>query len=297
MLDVGRQLLAERPGILLAQIDLVLGAAEPEPHRLPGRPPSRSSSSVTIILRPRQPGLRLPGRRRWSAARRPRARGSAGCGRATARSLRPFGSSSAAAQAARHGHQGFRVGPTPAACGRPGVKEGGAPVAGPARGPPPVAVMFGMNCGPAPSWLRSAGRHCGMPMAPPPVLVRCLPGPGSAAGYGGGERWRPGPRHRGAAPARASPIRRGRAGCPGGAGRGRPAGGIVGGAGGRGHAGGVVKLAAISALNSWSSHCGSAQISSANLPPASCVVIWSTSITLPGTGGSVTRSMTDTVFL
>jgi hypothetical protein len=55
----------------------------------------------------------------------------------------------------------------------------------------------------------------------------------------------------------------------------------VGGAGGRGHAGGAVKLAAISALNSSSSHRESAQISSANFAPASCVVIRSTSITLP----------------
>src|SRR5262249_60055739 len=31
------QLLAERPGILLVQIDLVLGAADPEPQRLLGR--------------------------------------------------------------------------------------------------------------------------------------------------------------------------------------------------------------------------------------------------------------------
>jgi len=71
----------------------------------------------------------------------------------------------------------------------------------------------------------------------------------------------------------------------------------VRGAGGRGHAGGALKLAAVSALNSWSSHCGAAQISSANFAPALCVVIRSTSITLPGTRGSVTRSMTDTVFL
>jgi len=34
MLDEGRELFAERPGVLLAQVDLVLGAAYPEPHRL-----------------------------------------------------------------------------------------------------------------------------------------------------------------------------------------------------------------------------------------------------------------------
>jgi hypothetical protein len=39
VLDERRKLLPERPGVLLAQIDLVLGAAQPEPHRLLRRAP------------------------------------------------------------------------------------------------------------------------------------------------------------------------------------------------------------------------------------------------------------------
>jgi len=34
MFDVGGELLAERLGVLLVQVDLVLRAAEPEPQRL-----------------------------------------------------------------------------------------------------------------------------------------------------------------------------------------------------------------------------------------------------------------------
>ena len=39
VLDEGCEFLTERPGVLLIQIDLVLDAAEPEPHRLTGRAP------------------------------------------------------------------------------------------------------------------------------------------------------------------------------------------------------------------------------------------------------------------
>jgi hypothetical protein len=65
-------------------------------------------------------------------------------------------------------------------------------------------------------------------------------------------------------------MRPGRAGWPGGVPRARPTGGNVGDAGGRGHVGGAVKLAAASALNSSSSHCGPARISSANFAPCRC---------------------------
>jgi hypothetical protein len=44
VLDEGCDLLPERPGVLLIQIDLVLRAAEPEPDRLIGR------ASVKIIF-------------------------------------------------------------------------------------------------------------------------------------------------------------------------------------------------------------------------------------------------------
>jgi len=44
MLDKRCEFLTERPGVLLVQIDLVLRAAEPEPHRLTGR------ASVKIIF-------------------------------------------------------------------------------------------------------------------------------------------------------------------------------------------------------------------------------------------------------
>jgi len=44
VLDEGCEFLTERPGVLLIQIDLVLRAAEPEPHRLTGR------ASVKIIF-------------------------------------------------------------------------------------------------------------------------------------------------------------------------------------------------------------------------------------------------------
>ena len=72
-------------------------------------------------------------------------------------------------------------------------------------------------------------------------------------------------------------------------------GGTRGGAGG-GDAGGSLKEAEISASNSASSHCGSAQIRSANAASASRMVRVM-AITLPGTSGSVTRSMTDTLFI
>jgi hypothetical protein len=44
VLDEGCEFLPERPGVLLIQVDLVLCAAEPEPHRLGGR------ASVKIIF-------------------------------------------------------------------------------------------------------------------------------------------------------------------------------------------------------------------------------------------------------
>src|SRR5215472_2966566 len=45
MFDEGRELPAERPGVLLIQIDLVLRAAQPEPHRLVCR------TSVKIVFK------------------------------------------------------------------------------------------------------------------------------------------------------------------------------------------------------------------------------------------------------
>jgi hypothetical protein len=39
VLDEGCEFLPERPGVLLIQINLVLRATEPEPHRLTGRAP------------------------------------------------------------------------------------------------------------------------------------------------------------------------------------------------------------------------------------------------------------------
>jgi hypothetical protein len=44
VLDEGREFLTERAGVLLIQIDLVLHATEPEPHRLTGR------ASIEIIF-------------------------------------------------------------------------------------------------------------------------------------------------------------------------------------------------------------------------------------------------------
>jgi hypothetical protein len=41
VLDEGREFLPERPGVLLIQIDLVLRATKPEPHRLTGRAPAK----------------------------------------------------------------------------------------------------------------------------------------------------------------------------------------------------------------------------------------------------------------
>jgi hypothetical protein len=72
-------------------------------------------------------------------------------------------------------------------------------------------------------------------------------------------------------------------------------GGTRGGAGGGG-AGGSLKEAEISASNSASTHCWSAYTTSANAAPASRVLTVMP-ITLPGTCGSVTRSMTDTLFI
>jgi hypothetical protein len=50
VLDEGRELAAERGGVFFAQVDLVLGAANREPDRLRRGPPSRSSSSATVIF-------------------------------------------------------------------------------------------------------------------------------------------------------------------------------------------------------------------------------------------------------
>src|SRR5262249_61131499 len=41
VLNVGRELLAERGGVLGAQVDLIVGALEGKPHRLPGRAASQ----------------------------------------------------------------------------------------------------------------------------------------------------------------------------------------------------------------------------------------------------------------
>ena len=72
-------------------------------------------------------------------------------------------------------------------------------------------------------------------------------------------------------------------------------GGTRGGAGGGGD-GGSLKEAAMIASNSASTNCGSAQIRSAKAASASRVER-TMPITLPGTCGSVTRSMTDTLFI
>jgi hypothetical protein len=72
-------------------------------------------------------------------------------------------------------------------------------------------------------------------------------------------------------------------------------GGTWGGAGGGG-AGGWPKEAERSASNSSRSHSGSAQIRSANAVSASYVAR-SMPITLLGTCGSITRSMTSTLFI
>jgi len=50
MLDERCELAAQRRSVLLAQIDLLLGAIDPESHRFIGRPPSRSSWSSTVIF-------------------------------------------------------------------------------------------------------------------------------------------------------------------------------------------------------------------------------------------------------
>jgi hypothetical protein len=77
---------------------------------------------------------------------------------------------------------------------------------------------------------------------------------------------------------------------------GKPGRGGTRGGEGRGGAGGSLKEAEISASNSASSHCGSSQIRSANDTSASRVERLMP-ITLPGTFGSVARSMTDTPFI
>jgi hypothetical protein len=50
MIEERCELAAERCGVLLAQIDLIRGAIDPEPHRLGCRAPSRSSWSSTVIF-------------------------------------------------------------------------------------------------------------------------------------------------------------------------------------------------------------------------------------------------------
>jgi hypothetical protein len=50
MLDEGPELAVERGGVLAAQIDLVVGAADSEPDRLVRWPPSRSSFSAAVIF-------------------------------------------------------------------------------------------------------------------------------------------------------------------------------------------------------------------------------------------------------
>ena len=65
---------------------------------------------------------------------------------------------------------------------------------------------------------------------------------------------------------------------------------------GGGGAGGSLNEAEISASNSASTHCWSAYTTSANAAPDSRVLAVMP-ITLPGTCGSVTRSMTDTLFI
>jgi hypothetical protein len=72
-------------------------------------------------------------------------------------------------------------------------------------------------------------------------------------------------------------------------------GGTRGGAG-RDGAGGSPKQDETSASNSASTHCWSADTMSANIAPASRV-LRVMPITLPGTCGSVARSMTDTFFI
>ncbi len=72
-------------------------------------------------------------------------------------------------------------------------------------------------------------------------------------------------------------------------------GGTRGGAGGGG-AGGSQNDAEISASNSASTHCWSAYTTSANAAPASRVLTVMP-IALPGTCGSVARSMTDISFI
>jgi len=50
MLKVGRELLAERGGVLGVQVDLITGALEGEPDGLLGRPPVKSSSRTTLTF-------------------------------------------------------------------------------------------------------------------------------------------------------------------------------------------------------------------------------------------------------
>jgi len=50
MIDERCELAAERRSVLLAQIDLILGAIYPEPHRLIRRAPSRSASRAIVTF-------------------------------------------------------------------------------------------------------------------------------------------------------------------------------------------------------------------------------------------------------
>jgi len=75
-----------------------------------------------------------------------------------------------------------------------------------------------------------------------------------------------------------------------------PGGGGTRGGAADGGAGGSLKEAEISASNSASTHCWSAYTTSANAAAASRAGSVMP-ITLPGTCGSITRSMTDTLFI
>jgi hypothetical protein len=152
-------------------------------------------------------------------------------------------------------------------------------------------------CWPAPFW--TAGlvvwlMSCRLVLVPGCRLAYAgAAAAGQACRRGGGERWCRCPRRVTRTAGAGVVTSRGR---PGGFAGGR-CGGSRGGAGGCGHAGGAPKPAVLGASNSARSHCGSVQISSANVAPASRVVSSPMSITLPGTHSGAARSMTDTVFL
>ncbi len=158
----------------------------------------------------------------------------------------------------------------------------------PPRGAPP-SVRGSVRWRLVRSSFPSAG--CRVLWCGPPPAQRTGAARWPAGGCAGGERCRPGS---GPVPGEvwtAGPGEGRREGGHGMPGR----GGTRGGAGGGG-AGGSLKEAEISVSNSASSHCGSSQIRSANAAPASRVdrVM---PITLPGICGSITRSMTDTLFI